>query len=223
MPKIIHPDCSPECTHDRVPDLGGVIITRAGERAEGESRLREHFPGKRIDYLGTTAEHTLHAWRVGGRQWKRLPSFDVAPEGKQTKATSIIYRPEVWTGTGQPLPPVPYGRTPPPAPEPFPLPEHTSNQPHPQAIPQPVVSLNLLALMAGWGVLLTHSRGHVPHATTGRPLRGAKELWALRMSRGDQRAVAVRQGDKWASLWTWSSTTFFQRYGTLEAFQGALK
>ena len=80
-----------------------------------------------------------------------------------------------------------------------------------------------LAHSHGWTGAITQARGHVPHATHGTPGKVAKVSDALRLTRGQQRAVAVRMGDKWESLWTWSPEQFFTRHASLEAFKEALR
>jgi hypothetical protein len=106
----------------------------------------------------------------------------------------------------------------PPA-EPFPAPLATSTD---KPAPAPVANLCKMAVLAGWAPTVTYAHGFMPHATHGRPGE-AKESWALRLTRGGQRAVAVRLGASWSSLWTWSSTQFFVRHGTLESFKRALE
>jgi hypothetical protein len=57
----------------------------------------------------------------------------------------------------------------------------------------------------GWAAKVTYAKGHVPHATTGRPGAEPRESLAVRMWRGDQRAVAVYvdhgAGWSWDTLW----------------------
>lgn len=88
--------------------------------------------------------------------------------------------------------------------------------------PGPVLDLALLADRHGWSTRITGSRGHVPHATTGRPSAAPKEMWAVRCARGERRAVAVREDGAWHSLWVWSAHEFFQKLRLLEDFRAAL-
>lgn len=106
-----------------------------------------------------------------------------------------------------------------PAAEPYPAPLATSTD---KPAPGPVANLYKTAVLLGWTPEVTYAHGFMPHATHGRPGE-AKESWAVRLSRGEQRAVAVRLGAAWSSLWTWSTSVFFQRHGTLESFKRALE
>jgi hypothetical protein len=112
----------------------------------------------------------------------------------------------------------------PEAAETFPEPLRASDSPDPlPEVPGPVLKLQRLAEGAGWATLATYAVGHHPHATHGRPSATAKPSWALRMRRGDQRAVAVRVGSAWASFWYWTPEVFFMRAGTLAEFEGWIK
>ena len=227
MIERIHPACEPGCTHQLVPDLGGVIVQRVAsrDRAECEQQLREILSRKpqltaRIDYLGISAEHEMHTWRVGGKAWKPRPVLD-RTEGKQAKReVKFEHRPAVWTGTGH-VDPVDFSRPAEPEPEPYPAPALTSDMPSDQKPSAPAAALLSLAVAHGWTGTITHAHGNPPHATHGRPL-AAKASEAVRLGRGQQRAVAVRMGGSWTSLWTWSPSQFFTRHATLEAFKMAL-
>lgn len=104
-----------------------------------------------------------------------------------------------------------------PAAEPYPAPLRPSYEPAPITAPAPVTQLRKVLAPFGWTAEVTYAHGCMPHATHGRPGE-PQESWAVRLVRGPQRAVAVRLGAAWSSLWTWSTTQFFARHGTLEAF-----
>jgi len=105
--------------------------------------------------------------------------------------------------------------------ESFPVPLVTSKDGQENAIqhPGPVDDLAAYGVNAGWTCDITYSEGWVPHATTGKPL-GPKVLWAVRMVRDGVRAVAVRTGDQWTSLWVIGAR--WERHETLGAFKEAL-
>jgi len=108
--------------------------------------------------------------------------------------------------------------------KPYPAPALTSAMPACDVVPGPVMLLKWHAECLGWICLSPRqSIGHVPHASHGTPSEKAKTLWSLRMMRGDRRAVAVRTDGSWSSLWTWSTTEFFSRHATLEAFREGLR
>ena len=229
----IHPACEPSCTHHLVPDLGGVIVQRPAsrDRAQCEQQLAEILARKpeltsRIDYLGISdgADHGLdvHVWRVGGKAWKPGVRTD-APEGKQAKREiKTEHRPAVWQGSGQPVGPVDFSRPADTIEQPYPAPALTSDMLHTGSPSQPAADLLTLAVSHGWDGRITFAEGNPPHATHGRPL-AVKKSEAVRLARDGRRAVAVRMGGKWASLWTWSADQFFTQHATLEAFKEALR
>jgi hypothetical protein len=104
-----------------------------------------------------------------------------------------------------------------PSADPYPAALVTSYDLTDQPAPDPVAGLVKTLTPFGWTAELTYAHGCMPHATHGRPGE-PQESWAVRLVRGGQRAVAVRLGGSWSSLWTWSTTEFFARHGTLEAF-----
>lgn len=106
--------------------------------------------------------------------------------------------------------------------QPFPAPSVTSLDPHDAAQPGPVVDLEALAVLYGWRTKVTHAVGHVPHASHGTPSAKAKTSWAIRASRGLDRAVAVRMDGTWTSFWTWSPSQLMVRSPTLADFHGRL-
>lgn len=124
--------------------------------------------------------------------------------------------------THYPFPP-PGDAPPPERSTPFPAPSLTSRDPLPQPASGPASSLLALAGSLGWDGVITMARGYVPHATLGTPSAREKFSEAVRLSRDDRRAVAVRLGGAWWSMWTWSPDQFFTRHATLGAFQEALK
>lgn len=106
--------------------------------------------------------------------------------------------------------------------EPYPAPLLTSDMPTDRVASKPVADLLKLAQSHGWHGKITHAEGYVPHATTGRPSAASKSSEAVRLARGDQRAVAVRMGGSWDSFWTWSSTQPHRRCKLLAEFKGVL-
>lgn len=219
----VHPECLPECTHTLVPDRGGVFVTRPIEhdRMQSEAGLAEHFPGKTIEYHGI-CEGDVHTWRVGAKPYRPMRATAARTEGKTVKREiKTEHRPAVWEGNGPPGP-VDFSRVPEVVEQPFPAPILTSDTDSVITPSQPAGALLALASGSGWAGVITHAHGHMPHATHGRPSAAAKKSEAVRLVRGNQRAVAVRMGGSWSSLWTWSSTQFFTRHATLEAFKNAL-
>lgn len=104
----------------------------------------------------------------------------------------------------------------------FPAPLVTSHDPIPGKAPAVVSKLIRLAEARNWKVELTYSEGYEPHATYGTPSAKPKAKWALRMARGERRAVAVRTDSAWTSLWTWSPDQFFQPAQGLHEFERAI-
>lgn len=232
----IHPYCEASCTHQRVPDLGGIIVQLPidRDRAEAEAFLRETFFSgprdqgltDRLDYLGMPGEGDgrRHTWRIGGRAWRPMTVVRDGSDGeKGAREIKREHRPEVWLGSGEPVGPVDFSR---PQPEPvkaFPAPVLTSTDEPARSFSGPASLLLAEAAGQGWEGLITQAEGHVPHATHGRPGVAAKFSEAVRLTRGAQRAVAVRMGGSWSSLWTWSPDQFFTRHSTLDAFKAALR
>lgn len=103
----------------------------------------------------------------------------------------------------------------------FPEPAATSRNSVHIPTPAPVLTLLAYAERLSWESRLTYANGWMPHATTGKPL-GPYETWALRLKRGDCRAVAIRKGDAWNAFWTWSPRRLVARTGGFEAFKGEL-
>ena len=105
----------------------------------------------------------------------------------------------------------------------YPAPSLTSADPMPQPASAPAAQLLIVASSRGWTGTITMARGFMPHASYGTPGKREQFSEAVRLYRGEQRAVAVRRDGSWSSLWTWSRTQFFARYSTLEAFKEALR
>lgn len=105
--------------------------------------------------------------------------------------------------------------------EAYPAPKLRSDTPVVITPSAPAASLLSLAGDNGWDGVITHAEGNLPHASYGTP-GAVKKSEAVRLARGDQRAVAVRMGGEWKSMWTWSSTQFFRRSSTLAQFKAAL-
>lgn len=231
----IHPHCEPSCTHQLVPDLGGVIVQLPVERdrTEAEEFLRETFLREprdqgltdRLDRLGMLGEGDgiRHTWRIGGKRWRSMSVVRDGSDGeKGTREIKREHRPAVWLGSGEPVGPVDFSRPEPEEAKPFPAPSLTSTDDPVRSFSGPSSQLLAEAIRLGWQGTITQAEGHVPHATHGRPGATAKFSEAVRLTRGSQRAVAVRMGGSWTSLWTWSPDQFFTRHKTLAAFQEAL-
>lgn len=108
--------------------------------------------------------------------------------------------------------------------EPYPAPLLTSRDAPRDPVPAPVAALVAYARSQGWTVEEPRQAiGYVPHATHGTPGVTPKVSWRARMRRGTDRAVAVKVGDKWDAMWTWSPTQFFTRHALLESFKEALR
>ena len=224
----IHPQCERDCRHP-APVPNGFLVQRRGAREEYEPEILRKAGGRRVAYLGMLGPHSGEeawpacTWRVGGTAWKPAPRTPGVDEGKPSRTTTIEYRREVWTGSGQPVGPVDFSRPAEPEPENFPAPLLTSEQDTEQAEPSaPARDLLAHAEQLGWTGTITRAEGWVPHATHGRPSSKPKVSEAVRLSRGLQRAVAVRMGGSWNSLWTWSATQFFRRHATLALFRQEL-
>jgi hypothetical protein len=103
--------------------------------------------------------------------------------------------------------------------EPYPAPLLTSEMPAPGIEASgPARILAAVAARHGWTSHITFANGYLPHAAYGTPSAKPKKSEAVRLSRGAQRAVAVRMDGSWVSLWTWGRDTFFTRSDGLEAF-----
>lgn len=77
-------------------------------------------------------------------------------------------------------------------------PQHTSRDPWPEGLeeaPDVVMALAAEARRVGWECTITYSRG-VPAGS-----RKVRDTFALRLSKGSLRAVAVRDGDAWGDMW----------------------
>jgi hypothetical protein len=244
-PADVHPYCTTECTHRDVPELGGFIVTRpmivggrAVDRMEAEHFLWDTFFGdtgnplhvdqsliRRIDYLGALgpSDERMHTWRVGGKKWRGVRGERDRTEGKTVKRElKYEHRPGVWTGSGLPVGPVDFSRPAPKVIEAYPAPTLTSKDMPAEEASRPASDLLMLAHERGWIGEITQARGHVPHASYGTPGKAAKFSEAVRLRRGDCRAVAVRMDGSWASMWTWSPTQFFARHKLLDEFREAL-
>jgi hypothetical protein len=233
----VHPACDPACEHAPTgPDQPQIVQLNATQftREDGEGMLAREHPGEPIFYLGVHGPTRggddpwpVHAWQVGGEMPTGFPPRAVHGTTKPTneRKDTAIYRPEVWLGSGEPVPPLDMSR---PAPEvevafPVPVVGATAEPEGSVVKPKPVVDLEKYAAAHGWDYMTTYACGWVPHATHGRPTsEQPKESWGVRLRRGGQRAVAVRMGATWASMWTWSGTDRFTHHKTLSDFREAL-
>jgi len=169
----------------------------------------------------------VHTWRIGFPESAVNPDYvpPMQAEAKHRQDTAI-FRSEVWTGSGEPVGPV---TMPPREADPvilqFPAPVvGATTEPEGSVVrPAPVDDLEAYAASLGWDVMITYAKGWVPHASWGTPNKGdARESWGVRLRRGPFRAVAVRMGGTWASMWTWSDTDRFTHHQTLTAFREAI-
>jgi len=101
----------------------------------------------------------------------------------------------------------------------FPAPLVTSRDGQEPAEPDPISDLQAYAVAAGWRTQARYSEGWVPHGITGKPL-GPKKIWSVRLSRGGDYAVAVREGDVWKTFWVVKDK--LQRFTTLGPFMEAI-
>lgn len=213
-----------------------TIAQDKGTREELEpSVLALANEGVAVYYLGVQGPQRggddpwpVHTWRIGEHENPVNPAYVPAPSVEKVTRVdkSAVYRPEVWMGSGQPVGPVDFSR---PAPEeedgPFPAPLVTAGQPWEGMVvpPKPIMDMARYADAAGWDHMITYAKGWVPHATHGRPSEKPKESWAVRMKRGEQRAVAVRMDAQWASLWTWAADSPFVHHKGLGEFKEAVR
>ena len=109
--------------------------------------------------------------------------------------------------------------------EPYPAPLVTSEDgmdavlPH----PAPVDELAAYAEGLGWEVVrITYAEGWMPHSIHGTPGSRPKTSWAVRMRRGDQRAVAVYMGSAWKTMYVLSAAGT-QKHTTLGDFKVAIR
>lgn len=221
----LHPVCTAECNHPPHRDTGRLVqAPGTADRGEMEAMFAALYEGEPIEYLGLQgdSEHRVHTWRVGAQPWNPPPRASESTEGKQAKNSSAIYRSQLWTGDGPPGSPD-FSRLVEPPPAHFPAPLVTSDLPVQLSQPGPVTDLEARAAALGWDTMITYAKGWTPHATHGTPSKQAKESWAVRLRRGPFRAVAVRMGGTWASMWTWSDTDRFTHHRTLAAFEEAIQ
>lgn len=88
---------------------------------------------------------------------------------------------------------------------PYPAPERSSRDRMPEGgVTYPPAFLTLVrdAEAWEWACLLQAARGWKQHSTRGVPLK-VVDSYAVRMHRGQYRAVAVHTGGAWSSVWIW--------------------
>lgn len=109
---------------------------------------------------------------------------------------------------------------------PYPAPSVTSEDGLPGPAKLAVGSMESHAVLHGWNIRTTYAKGHVPHARLGTPSVTPRESLAVRMWRGEQRAVAVYVGvDKvwsWTTLYLWRLGEFPTKYAAVTPFLDAL-
>lgn len=95
-----------------------------------------------------------------------------------------------------------------------PQPVHTSLMPRPEGlrVPGPVTELQRAAEGLSWGVEVTYSRGQAPGART------VKDWWAVRLTKGAFRAVAVYDGSTWGSMWGVAHMVHFPTMGAFKEY-----
>lgn len=90
---------------------------------------------------------------------------------------------------------------------PYPAPERSSRDRMPEGgVTYPPAFLTLVrdAEAWGWACLLQAARGWKQHSTRGVPLK-VVDSYAVRMHRGQYRAVAVHEGGAWSTVWIWGT------------------
>jgi hypothetical protein len=93
----------------------------------------------------------------------------------------------------------------PPTPDPYPAPSQPACEMPIETWPAPVEQLAALAATLGWAIeAVKQARGYLPHSSYGTPGNAEKTSWSIRMSRGQERALAVRMDAAWTSFWHWS-------------------
>jgi hypothetical protein len=108
------------------------------------------------------------------------------------------------------------------APEPYPAPEITSRDQVSGPVKSAVSDLVRYAEALGWSVVVTYARGHLPHATTGRP-GACRDSLAVRMQRAGHYAVAVyREGSTWSWDSMWILGNGVRQCATITALKEAL-
>lgn len=91
--------------------------------------------------------------------------------------------------------------------EPYPVPEVTSRDGVDGPAKRAVDDLTRLAAVFGWQARITYARGCFPHAAHGTP-GGVKDSLAVRLWRGQERAVAVYVGSEKA--WAWDTLAYWR-------------
>lgn len=109
----------------------------------------------------------------------------------------------------------------------YPAPTVTSEDGLPGLVKLAVVNMELTARGSGWNTRTTYAKGHVPHARLGTPSATPRESLAVRMWRGEQRAVAVYVATaggawSWTTLYLWRLGEFPTKYATVTPFLDAL-
>lgn len=182
-------------------------------------------------YMGVygDADWQAHTWDLDFKPWRQTPRSDnrlifqrtpITDEMAEHILESIRKSPPL----PAPLDPAVFRRPEPPEPAPYPEPLVTSEDgQEPAKRPGPVTDLAALAESLGWDVRrITYAEGWVPHATHGTPGKAPKQSWAIRMARGEHRAVAVRMGDAWDSFYVLGPDRM-DRYTRLGDFQAAIQ
>lgn len=234
MIRTVHPFCTPECRHAPTTSGGRYVQMpeSKGVRADLEPAVLELAAGEPVTYLGVQGPTRggddpwpVHTWRIGRAEPRRILAQPAAEDTERpTREIKADYRREVWTGSGEKVQELSFARVHEIIAEPFPMPEVTSADPQGSVIvPPPAVDLAAYAAGLGWEHMITYARGWVPHATHGRPLKDIRESWAVRLRREHRRAVAVRMGGDWASMWTWGQGEQFTHRKGITAFREAIR
>lgn len=109
----------------------------------------------------------------------------------------------------------------------YPAPEVTSKDGLIGPAKRAVGDMERHAVLHGWNIRTTYAKGYVPHARLGTPGATPKESLAVRMWRGEQRAVAVYVGTasawSWTTLYLWRLGEFPTKYATVTPFLEALE
>lgn len=110
--------------------------------------------------------------------------------------------------------------------DPYPTPLVSSRDSQDGPVKRAVADMVKLAQACRWTVSTTYARGWVPHAKLGTPSTEPRDSVAVRMFRGDQRAVAVYvdHGSSWGwdTLYRWRVGVFPHKDVAVTPFLDAL-
>lgn len=200
----------------------------AGVRGFHAFVVADPVPG-RATYMGIwgDGDYPVHVWDLDWTPWRPTVRDDgertiVAREPVTDEQVQAI-REAIQIVAAGPMPMSAYRRDPAPERAPFPEPLVSSRDGwRADVMPGPVHDLVALAESRGWITSEPqYAEGFTPHASHGTPSAKPKTSWAVRMRRGEMRAIAVRMDGSWTSLWVLGPDGM-ERHTTLGAFQEAI-